>query len=83
MKHLHAGETAAGEKLTDVVGDKTEVFGNDLRLGILFCNRAEERNTGSRIPFAVLGGRLAVGNVIVSRKAAEVVNAENVIELES
>ena len=81
VKHLHSGEACIVEKLNYVLCDKTEVLCNNLRLGETLSNGAEESNAGSRIPFTVFSGGLAVGNVVIACKSAEVVDSENIVEL--
>ena len=80
MKHLHTRASCVNKKLTHVLGDKAKVLGNYLCLRINLCYLTEKLYSGSLIPLTVTRGGISVRNIVISRKAAEMVNSQNIVK---
>ena len=83
LQHLHTGEAGVGKQLTHVVGYKAKVLGNNFCLGKSFLNSSEQLNTGRAVPFASAGGGIAVGDIVISRKASKMVYTQNIVHTEA
>ena len=81
LEDLHAGKTGIGEQLHDLGRGIAEVLGDEIEVAEPAGQHADERHAGALDPAAVFGGRLAVGNGPVALEAAEMVDADDIVEL--
>lgn len=78
LQDLHAGEVAGIAQVVYVLGNEAKIFGDDRQWAEYAFDRLEQGFAGSRFPFAFFGGRATGGDVVVTGKATEVVDAEDV-----
>ena len=81
LEHLHARIAGFCQKRFCRGGDVAEVLCDDRDITEFFLYSIEEIAAGSLDNFAVLGGLVAVGNLIVLCKSVEVVESDHIIEL--
>ena len=81
LQHLHARISCAGQKLFGSRGDIAQVLRDDPYISEFLLDCAEEIKAGAFDDFAVLGCLVAVRNLVVFRKAVEVVDADHIVEL--
>ena len=80
LQHLHAGEAALRKQLTDRVKHLAQILGHDGQAAQSVVQRAEQIHAGALLPAAVAGRGLPCRDRPVGVKAAEVVNAQDVID---
>ena len=81
FQHLHAGQTRVGKQLRDLRRGIAEILGDELDVVEPAGQHADERHAGALDPATVFRGRLAIGHGPVALEAAEVVDADDVVEL--
>ena len=80
FQHLHAGVTAFAQQGIDIVGQKAQILGNDAGLTELFLDSGKQCIAGAGAPASALRCFVAVGDGIVPRKSAEVIDAHHIID---
>ena len=81
LENLHAGIARLLHKLGDVGCERAQILGNDLKLADLLFHHAEELDPRTYDPLAVDGVLGGIGNGVVARKRAEVVDTGNIVKL--
>ena len=82
LQNRHAGEPGVGEELAHAVVHVAEVFGNEANVAEIFLNTFEKRQSGTESPATCFRRGRIGGNAPVIVKAAEVVEADDVVKLE-
>ena len=81
FEDLHAGQAGIGQELFDLGRGVAQILGDEIDLGKPVFEHAHEIHAGAGLPAAAPGGRVAEGHGPVALKAAEVVDADHVVEL--
>ena len=81
LQHLHAGEAGLGEQRLQLGRDIAEILGDELHIVEPAGEPADEVHARPLDPLAVFGGLVAVGHGPIGLEAAEMVDAQRVIEL--
>ena len=82
LQDAHAGHAEMLAQLVDFGRDEAKVFGDEGEVAEDFVEASEERMAGSFDPVAIDGGFFLGGDGPVGFKAAEVVEADGVVERE-
>ena len=82
LQDAHAGHAEVFAKLVDLGGDEAEVFGDEGEISEDLFEAVEERLAGRFDPMTVYGGWLVGGDGPEGFEAAEVVEADEVVERE-
>ena len=80
LQHLHAGEAALSQQLTDAVHDVAEVLRDDGQLAQRPFEGVKQLHPGADLPLAAAGRRAARRDGPVGVEAAEVVDAEQIVD---
>ena len=81
LQHLHAREAGVAQQLLHARGEEAQVLRYELRVVEPVAQHADKAHARAGQPFAVFRRLLAVGDAPVALKAAEVVDADDVVEL--
>ena len=80
LQHLHAGVAALFQQGVDILGQKAQILRDNAGAAQLFLDGGKQRIAGAFAPAAMLGGLVAVGDGVISRETAEVVDAHHIID---
>ena len=80
LHNLHPGQAGVVQQLAHAGGHITEILGDEVQIVEPGGEHAHKLHAGAGLPDAVFGGRLPVGDGPVALQAAEVVDADAVVE---
>ena len=80
FQHFHAGVLALGQQLAHIVGQETQVLGNDAGAAQFLFNGGKQAVAWAGAPAAMLGGLIAVRDGVVPGEAAEVIDAQEIVD---
>ena len=79
FQDFHAGVGAFFQQSAHIVGQKAQVLSNNAGAAQLFFDGSKEGIARPSAPAAVFGGLITIGDGVIPRKAAEMVNAQHII----
>ena len=80
FQHFHAGVFALSQQLPHIIGQKSQVLGNNAGAAQFLFDGGKQAVAGTSAPAAILGCLIAVGDGIIPSKAAEVINAQHIVD---
>ena len=80
FQNLHAGIAALAQQVVDVLCQKAQILGNNTRFTELFLDGSKQRIAGTGAPAPANSRFAAVGDGVISGKAAEMVNAHDIVD---
>ena len=80
-EYLHAGKSGIGQKLSDLRRRIAEILGDQSQVMEPAEQHADQIYAGAGTPAAVLRGRIAVWHCPIALEAAEMVDADDIIQL--
>ena len=80
LEDTHAGHAVVLAEFVDLLGDDTEIFGDERKIAEDIAETLEEVMAGGFDPLAVDGGLFVGGDGPVGLEAAEVIEADDVVE---